>query len=95
MKLNSDMTKIEAHKFIAHWRRILIPWTARTEAQALKNMKLSCAGMLVGGLPLLLCNSHLLVLIGLIQSIFSAYLVLRFQEVERALSQSPIVNRKS
>ncbi len=98
------MTKAEAHQFITRWKRILISWGPRTEAEALQNMKRSCIGMVGGGLLIIFCvtannpSSHLwrgYALFGLFLSTFSFYLVSRFQEAGRVLAQSQINDSKS
>jgi len=42
------MTEIEAHKFIARWRRIIIPWVAITEAQAAYGLLIFSVGFGMG-----------------------------------------------
>jgi hypothetical protein len=44
------MTQAQAHQFVSKWKRIMIPWFARTETEALRDMERSCTGMLMLGL---------------------------------------------
>lgn len=98
------MTKAEAHKFVARWKRILIPWFARTESEALRDMERSCIGMMGGGLLIFTFTStHILdstfaeviVVFSVFQWGFSLWLVLKFRAARRAFDESAIVNRKS
>lgn len=34
--------------FVARWRRILIPWGAKTEAEAVRDMERSCMAVILG-----------------------------------------------
>ena len=47
------MTIVETAKFVARWRRILIPWPAHTDLEAARQMERSCLGISVG---LLVCG---------------------------------------
>ena len=47
------MSIAEAQKFVARWRRILIPWPAYTDLEAVRHMERSCLGISVG---LLVCS---------------------------------------
>ena len=37
----------QEQKFVARWRPILIPWWAKTEAEAVRGMHASCIGVLI------------------------------------------------
>ena len=95
------MTKPEAHKFIARWRRILLPWFARTEREALRDMERSCVGMTGGGVLIFTIAAtrmhdssywQAMALLGVFQFGVSLSLVLRFRQARRALDQSPIAD---
>ena len=43
----------EAQEFVARWRRILIPWRAHTDAEAVRDMERSCIGV-IGGMALVI-----------------------------------------
>ena len=47
------MTISEAQQFVGRWRRILIPWRAHTDAEAVRDMERSCIGM-TGGMALVI-----------------------------------------
>jgi len=42
----------EVQRFITRWRRILNPWFARTDAEAVRDMERSCYGV-IGGMGLI------------------------------------------
>ena len=47
------MTIAQAQEFVARWRRILIPWRAHTDAEAVRDMEHSCIGV-IGGMVLVI-----------------------------------------
>ena len=47
------MTIPQAQEFVARWRRILIPWRAHTDAEAVRDMEHSCIGV-IGGMALVI-----------------------------------------
>ena len=47
------MTIAQAQKFVARWRRILVPWRAHTDAEAVRDMERSCIGV-IGGMALVI-----------------------------------------
>ncbi|MEI6784486.1 MAG: hypothetical protein WCQ21_26630 [Verrucomicrobiota bacterium] len=47
------MTIAQAQEFVARWRRILIPWRAHTDAEAVRDMERSCIGVM-GGMTLVI-----------------------------------------
>jgi hypothetical protein len=99
-----NMSEAEAHKFVAQWKRILLPWLARTEVEALRDMERSCIGMTGGGVLMCIMASTRMAgssfwqaaaLLGLCQFGVSLLLVLRFRAARRVLNKSQIVNHKS
>ena len=47
------LTTTQAQEFVTRWRRILIPWRAHTDAQAVRDMERSCIGV-IGGMALVI-----------------------------------------
>lgn len=97
MRNGKNMTETEAHTFVARWRRILKPWFARTEADALRNMYRSFIGTMGGGALIFLIevgrlrdskSAQVLALLGVFQFGLSLCMVLRLREARRALGQS-------
>ncbi len=91
------MNEAEAHKFVARWQRILKPWFARTEAEALRRMYRSLLGTMGGGALIFLMevgrlrdskSAQVFALLGLFQFGLSLCMVVRFREACRALGQS-------
>lgn len=98
------MTQAQAHQFVSKWKRIMIPWFARTEAEALRDMERSCTGMLMGGFGMLVVClpkmdqssvSKLGVVFAVAMLAFAFPMICRCREARRALKQSAIVNPKS
>ncbi len=83
------MTILEAERFTARWRRILIPWQARTDAEAVRDMEKSCFGVVLGmGLVALMAvySDKLPDSIGalaLIVSLFAAWLNYQLRAIRR------------
>jgi hypothetical protein len=50
------MTTKEAQQFVTRWRRILMPWCARTDAEAVRDMERSCLGVFAGMALVVGCN---------------------------------------
>ncbi len=91
------MTNTQAHQFVARWRRILVPWFAKTEAEVLRDMERSCIGMAGGGFLIFLLVSTqakesslwlAIAIIAGVQLLFSFGMVLRCRSAKRALAQS-------
>ena len=91
------MTNTQAHQFVARWRRILIPWFAKTETEALRDMERSCIGMLGGAVLIFVMTStrikessfHLAIaILAGVLFLFSFAMVLRCRKARRALGQS-------
>ena len=98
------MTEIQAHQFVSKWKPFMIPWFARTELQALRDMERSSKGMIAGGLITFgVCLSHmsesLVSRFGVVFSgamlLFASSMILRCRDAHHALTQSSIVNPKS
>ncbi len=54
------MTIPEAQGFVGYWRRILIPWPAHTDVEAVRAMERSCLGVSVGpAFAIVLCSPSL------------------------------------
>lgn len=53
------MTTTQAQEFVARWRRILIPWRAVTDAQAVRDMERSCVGIIGGMVLVVACSTTL------------------------------------
>ena len=49
------MTITQAQKFVDQWKRILMPWHAHTEAEAVRDMERSCLGIVLGILVVVTC----------------------------------------
>jgi hypothetical protein len=91
------MTNTQAHQFVARWRRILIPWFAKTEAEALRDIERSCIGM-AGGSFLMLSisannmtnssSSRLLLILPAAMFFYSIPMIFRCRKARRVLSQS-------
>ena len=83
------MTIPDAQKFIARWRKILIPRASRTEAEALNAMERSCVGI-CGGMMLFVLLSVVsskvprpVGAVAFIVGLLSLWLVLRFRSIRR------------
>lgn len=92
-----NMTNTQAHQFVARWRRILIPWFAKTETEALRDMERSCIGMLGGAVLVFVMAStrmsgsfvwQAVAILGGVAFLFALVLVLRCRSARRALCQS-------
>jgi hypothetical protein len=53
------MTTKEAQRFATRCRRILVPWFARTDAEAVRDMERSCYGVIIGMEVIIGCNNKL------------------------------------
>jgi hypothetical protein len=51
------MTTREAQQFVLRWRRILIPWQATTDAEAVRDMERSCLGIMGGMVLIFSCSA--------------------------------------
>ena len=98
------MTEAQAHQFVARWRRVLVLWKARTEAEAIRDLRWSFFGgmivsvcMFAGVAPEIGKSEFALVLalIGILMFGVSLLFLLHLRQVCRSLDQSQIVNRKS
>ena len=85
------MTIAEAQRFVARWRKILMPVACRTEAEALNAMERSCVGMCMGMALIVFVSliSHLsrsVAAFACMVGLFSFWLVLQFRAVRRLLA---------
>ena len=91
------MTTTQAQEFVARWRRILIPWRAHTDAEAVRDMERSCAGI-AGGLLLTLCMAstsswaarNYIVWFSAVVAVFSLFLSFRLRAIRRLFDEAGV-----
>jgi hypothetical protein len=80
----------QAQEFVARWRRILIPWRAHTDAEAVRDRGRSCIGV-IGGMALVIGGAKTLsfpwklgvVVLAFVVAAIAACLSLRLRAVRR------------
>jgi hypothetical protein len=85
-----SMTITQAEEFVTRWRRILIPWRAHTDAEAVRDMERSCIGV-IGGMALVIgCATTLsspwklgVAALALAVAVVATWLSLRLRAVRR------------
>ena len=90
------MTEAQAHQFVSRWRRVLIPWAARTEIEAIGDMHRSMLGVMMGMLLVIVCASTLrspqlrtaLLSSAFLLFCFAFYLVVGLRNARRKLDKS-------
>jgi hypothetical protein len=91
------MTTTQAQEFVARWRRILIPWRAHTDAEAVRDMERSCTGI-AAGLLLTLCMAstsswaarNYIVWSSAVVAVFSLFLAFRLRAIRRLVDAAGV-----